>query len=194
MLLVQPFLNRDSSLERVRAYCDRAQSISSFSLKELRRLLIIHESYHEWRNAIPYVLHPIMATGFGTLEEMASGSTAHLSLEMTEPYQGLVACLRALSSISEFIHYAQALFRLLAQACQTLGIRLPYEIARELGLYQSAQWTKDAASTVSSQYVADMRSAVTDIDNKRMDTVIAEWDALTISEKSSAGAKDKTEG
>lgn len=182
--LAQPFLSRDSSLERVKSYHSRAQNIFSTSIKELRRLLTLQENRHGWSTAIGLVLHPIMITSFGSLEEITRGNASQIFAELSEPYQGLLTCLRALSSLSSFIFYAQPLFRLLTQSCQTLGIRLPIEVMSTLDHYQSDQWTKNAASVVSSQYVADMRKVATDMDNGRMDTVIAQWDALTLGDKS----------
>jgi hypothetical protein len=53
-----------------------------------------------------------------------------------------------------------------------------------LEMYKSEEWTRIASCMVSSQYVADMRNAVSDLEKRRMDSVIAQWGALTIGENS----------
>lgn len=179
--LLQPFVDRDSSYERVRNYRDRARSITRSTIKELRRLLALHEVRHGWNNVIPYVLHPIMVTSFGSLEDIALGSPSPFSIETSEPYQGLVTCLRALVTLSSFVFYAQPLFRLLTQTCQNMGIELPYEATNALDQYQSEEWTKNAAALLSSQYIADMRKTATDIENARMDAIVSRWNALALS-------------
>jgi hypothetical protein len=190
--LVQPFLLRDKFLSRVQSYHARAHSIFATSLKHLRRLLTLHEVCHGWTNAIAYVLHPIMVTGFGSLDEIISANLSHMALEMSEPYLGLLTCLRALSAISNFIYYAQPLFRLLTQACQAADMKLPSEVLRAEKQYQSEEWTRSAKGLVSSRYVADMSSAVKEMESRRLDTVIAQWDALTISEKSQSEVEHET--
>ena len=54
--------------------------------------------------------------------------------------------------------------------------------------YRSDEWTKNAANLVRSQYVADMRKLVTDIENERMDSVISRWDSLAIENHVPVGA------
>lgn len=188
--LVEPFLSYDNPPERVKSYRDRALSISRTSMNELRALLKLQEDRHGWSSAIPFVLHPIMVASFGSLDELVGDKTIQVQLEVNDAYQGLLTCFRALSSLSSFIFYAQPLFRVLTQTCQKLGIRLPSEVQNTLEHYRSEQWTKNAATMVSSQYVADLRNAVMDIDNGRMDSVIAQWEALTVDSKNSRTSTD----
>lgn len=178
--LVQPFLTRGKSTERIVSYQGRAREAASQSMRELRHLLSLHEARHGWSNAILLVLHPITITSFASLEEIALETRSNQSQDANEAYQGLLTCLRALSSLSYFCFYAQPLFRLLTQTCQSLEIRLPRDVIDTLEWYRSDDWTKNAATLVSSQYVADMRKLVTDIENERMDSVISRWDALAI--------------
>jgi hypothetical protein len=178
--LFQPFLDQKSSLERVRTYHSRAHSYFSISTKELRRLLVLHEAHHGWSHAIPFVLHPIMVTGFGTLDEIALEDRSRFSIEQSEPYQGLLTCFHALSTLSNFVFYAQPLYRLLTQACESLDIRLPLEVTSTMGYYRSEEWTKNAANLVSSQYVADIRKTAKDSESLRMDVVVSQWDAWTL--------------
>lgn len=185
ILLVQPFLGRNSPIEPPTPCHHRAQSIISASLRELRHLITLHDRYHGWDNAIPFVLHSISITGFGSLDEISTlnPTPTHLALEASEPYFGLLTCIRALRDISKFIYYAQPLFRLLTQASQAMDVRLPDEIMQAFKEYTSEEWTKFASCMVSSQYVADMRNAVTDLEKRRMDDIIAQWGALTLREK-----------
>lgn len=191
--LFQPFLHRDSVNEPVGLYRDRAHSITSSAIKELRRLLVLHETQHGWVNAIPYVLHPIMVTSFGSLEEVAFEGDSRLSPEANEPYQGLLTCLRALRTLSGYVFYAQPLFRLLTQTCQTLQIPLPMEVITTLNYYQSEEWTKNAASVVRSRYVADMRKPAADVESATMDAIISGWDALTVTHEGSGSGKNKSD-
>ena len=59
--------------------------------------------------------------------------------------------------MSSYVFYAQPLFRLLVQACEVINIKLPRDVANSIRYYKSEEWTKQAASLVSSQYVADIR-------------------------------------
>jgi hypothetical protein len=145
---------------------------------------MLHEIRHGWSNAIPFILHPVMVASIGSAEELGRDKPSNSQLYSSEIYQGLLTCLRALSSFSHFIFYAQPLFRIVTQTCQTLGIRLPTDVISALDHYQTNEWTRNAANLVSSQYVADMRETATDLDSSRMDNVIAQWDAMTISDKS----------
>lgn len=181
--LVQPFLIRDNEflvhtnlLENVKLYRNRAKDILYASLKELRRLLTLHETHLGWEKAIPYVLHPIMVTSLGSLEKI-SGENGTPS---DEAYLGLLTCLRALNCMSNFIYYAQPLSRLVIQACEALAIRVPIDILNTAIQYKSAEWTKSARIWVKSQYVADLTNAVTGIGDRRMDTVIEQWDRAMI--------------
>lgn len=188
--LFQPFLDPRSSLERVRTYHSRARSCFSASMKELRRLLVLHEVHHGWSHAIPFVLHPIMVTGFGSLDEIALEARSGFTPEHSEPYQGLLTCFHALSTLSNFVFYAQPLYRLLTQACETLEIRLPLEVTSTVGYYRSEEWTKNAASLVSSQYVADIRKSAKDSESLRMDVVVSQWDELTLGSNRSSSSSD----
>ncbi|KAF2113856.1 hypothetical protein BDV96DRAFT_118510 [Lophiotrema nucula] len=179
--IAQPFLGRDSTPERIRAYHGRARSIASTSMKELRRLIALHDSRHGWSSCIPYVLDPIMMCSFGTLEEIVHDERSLTPRERSEPYEGLMTCLRALSGLSYFIFYAQPLFRLATQTCLTLGIQLPVEAMKTLNHYTSEEWTKNAASLVSSQYVAGFAKTAMGIE---MDAVISQWEALSVGHSS----------
>lgn len=192
--LFQSFLDPKSSLERVKAYHSRARSCFSASMKELRRLLVLHEAHHGWSHTIPLILHPIMVTGIGSIDEIALEDRSGFSSEHSEPYQGLLTCFHALSSLSNFIFIAQPLSRLLTQACETLDIRLPLEVTSTLGYYMSEEWTKNAANLVRSQYVADMRTMSKDPENLRMDVVVSQWDALTLGSNRSSSSSDMEPG
>jgi len=96
--LFQSFLDPTSSLERVKMYYSRSRSIFLNSTKHLRRLLILHEIHHGWSNTISYVLHAVMVTGFGSLDEIGLEERAQFSIEYSEPYQGLLTCFRALDT------------------------------------------------------------------------------------------------
>jgi hypothetical protein len=163
-------------------------------MKELRRLLVLHEVHHGWSHTFPLVLHPIMVTGFGSLDEIALEGQLGLSSEHSEPYQGLLTCFHALSTLSNFIFIAQPLYRLLTQACETLDIRLPLEVTSILGYYRSEEWTKNAANLVRSQYVADLRKTANDPESLRMDVVVSQWDALTLGSNRSSSSSDMEPG
>ena len=133
--LVQPFLTRGNSMERVISYQSRAREVASQSMRELRYLLSLHEACHGWSNAILLVLHPITITSFASLEEIALETRSNQFRDANEVYQGLLTCLRALSSLSYFCFYAQPLFRLLTQTCQSLEIQLPRDVIETLEWY-----------------------------------------------------------
>lgn len=59
-------------------------------------------------------------------------------------------------------------------------MRLPRQITDAVERYRSEEWTREARSLVSSWYVADTRDAVDDLETRRMDAVIAQWEAFTI--------------
>ncbi|KAF2685363.1 hypothetical protein K458DRAFT_23460 [Lentithecium fluviatile CBS 122367] len=180
--LFQPFISNASSVERLASYRDHARSLTSTAIKELRKLIILHDRRHGWASAIPFVLHPIVVTSYGSLEEVALQDQSQLLREPSEAYQGLLTCLQAMITLSSYVFYAQPLFRLLTQTCQTLQIPLPADIVSRLNYYQSKEWTKNAANVVSSQYIADIRKTATDV-NARMDAIISRWDALAISKE-----------
>jgi hypothetical protein len=80
--------------------------------------------------------------------------------------------------------YAQPLFRLVSQACQTLGIHLPIEITESLDRYRSKEWTVNAANMVSSRYIVDEHCTATGVEHRSIDTIVASWEALTIEDRS----------
>ncbi|KAF2269450.1 hypothetical protein CC78DRAFT_575010 [Lojkania enalia] len=183
--ILRPYLNDAGSRERAKSYADRVDSTVSNSIKELRRLLALHDVRHGWLNAIPYILHPIMICSFGTLEELVAENRPPDSREISEPYKGIITCLRALSSLSCFVFIAQPLFRLLTQTCQSLNIQLPIEALSTLDYYRSDEWTKMASNIVRSQYVADSIKTVPGI---QMDAIISQWDAMTLENKNGQSA------
>lgn len=180
--LFQPSLDAESPLDRIDPYRDRARSSTSASLKELRRLLALQETRHGWMDAITLILHPISVVSFGSLEEISRNYPDPISLEKSEQFKGVQTCLRALSSLSSYSYYAQPLFRLLTQKCQTLGVRVPSEVQKTLDYYISDEWTKNAVNLVSSQYVADMRKTTKDAERISMDAIISEWEELSLDE------------
>ncbi|KAF2465245.1 uncharacterized protein BDR25DRAFT_337166 [Lindgomyces ingoldianus] len=167
----------------------------------LRRLIMLHELRHGWSNAIPYILHGITVTSFGCLEELAQEHATRHSVENSEPLRGLLSCLKALSTLSNYVFYSQPLFRLLTQSCQTMGIALPTETTNTLSCYQTEEWTKNAANIVSSQYVADIGKSATDMTNKQMDVIVRMWDNLILDTSTNAmptrsilGREDEMQG
>lgn len=180
--IFQPFLDHESSNERLKTYSNHARSVTSASIKELRRLLALQEARHGWANAIPLVLHPIMVTSFGSLEEVGRQDLSFDKLK-NEPYQGILTCLRALGTLSSYVFYGQPLFRLLTQTCQAMRIPLPPEILTTLDYYQSEEWTKQAVNVVKSRYIADIRRSASDVDNGRMDNIISQWSAMTLDDE-----------
>ena len=182
--LFQPFTTYEPTAEGIRFYHDQALTRTSIAVKELRQLIFQNDHYHGWAVTITIVLHPIVVTVFGSLDEIAQqDQPPQYIVETNEAYRGLLTCLRALSIISTYNFYAQPLFRLLAQSCQGLHIPLPVEVVAMLDSYQSEAWTKNAASMVSSQYIADMRKAATGMENARMDSVVSRWDALVLTDE-----------
>ncbi|KAF2728171.1 hypothetical protein EJ04DRAFT_109897 [Polyplosphaeria fusca] len=177
--IAQPLLGQNNVLERLKPYHKHARLITTTSTRELRILLKLNETHHGWACAIPYVLDPIMVCGFGTLGELEKEKTLEAQRESDETYEGLKTCLRALGSLSSYVYYAQPLFRLLSQTCQALGVKLPTEALHTLDQYKSDEWTRHAANMVSSQYVADITQTAQGIE---MDTIVSQWEALTISE------------
>jgi hypothetical protein len=67
-----------------------------------------------------------------------------------------------------------------------MDVRLPGEVMETLGNFMSEEWTRMASSMVSSQYVADMRNAASDLEKRRMDMIVAQWEALTIEDEGGA--------
>jgi len=180
--LFQPFTNYESSNERISSYRDQAILRTSVATKELRQLIFLQDVSHGWAATITIILHPLVIAIFGSLDEIAGQENPVFVKETNEPYRGLLTCLHAMSVITTYNFYAQSLFRLTTQSCQGLDIPLPIEITSVLDRFQSDEWTRTAASMVSSLYVADMRKIASGIENARMDTIISRWDALTIKE------------
>ena len=197
--MVQPFLDRTTSLERVLSYRSRARTMTNAALKELRDMIRLQAANQGWKENIGYNLHPLMVAGFGTLDEItaqdAPASLAPGSLQASEQYDGLVLCLRAISLLADGIYYAQAFFRHLAQASLSAGIQLPDEIHSVLNAFQSDEWTRFAASFVSSQYVPEIRVPAGDVDGESLEEVVLRWEQLGIAEeraKSSTTTEDAT--
>ncbi|KAF2744922.1 hypothetical protein M011DRAFT_407366 [Sporormia fimetaria CBS 119925] len=179
--------NRNPSLDPDKNSTPENILAATSALKSLRRLLTLQEVCIGWDSTVPYIMHPIMVTAFGCLDEIHTAQLSHLSLEMHESYLGLLTCLRGLDAISKYIYYAQILFRLLTQACQSLAIRLPAEAMGTLEKYRSEEWTRLARDRVSSRYVADMRNVVQGMEMLRMDAVVAQWEGLSLEEKGDEG-------
>lgn len=184
--LFKPFLNDETPSSGNDQYENRARSVIYSSLKEIRRYLSLQETQHGWNDAITLVLHAISVASYGSLDELSLVHTTSIPIEDREPYQGLLTCLRALATLSSYSYYAQPLFRLLTQKCQELGIKLPMEVQSMLDYYTSEEWTKNAATLVSSQYIADMRKTDADMESARMDAIISSWEVLQLED----GAKD----
>lgn len=181
--LFRPVLDLEVSSEQDTPYLDRARSVTSSSLREIRRLVSVHDTHHGWSNAITLVIHGISVASFGTLEEMAQGKPNLSQSANDERYQGLVTCLRALTVLLSYSYYAQPIFRLLTQKCEVLGVRLPAEVQGALDYCTSEEWTKKAAELVSSQFIADTRLVAKDTETMRMDAVISRWENLTLEEE-----------
>ncbi|ORX93515.1 hypothetical protein BCR34DRAFT_594663 [Clohesyomyces aquaticus] len=177
--LMNPFLNPDSTLERVVSYRTRARAITESSLKDLRRLVMLHELRHGWSACIPYVLNAINITGFGTIEELSHMDFTRDPIETSEPYIGLASCLKALSAMSNFIYYSQPLYRVLTQACEAAGIPLPLETTSTMDYYRTAEWTAHATNNINSQYIADIRMGIAGVTNERMNNVVKSWGGLS---------------
>ncbi|KAF2851922.1 hypothetical protein T440DRAFT_516896 [Plenodomus tracheiphilus IPT5] len=180
--IFQTTLHGEATTQQSENYYDHARIATLASLKEIHRLLALQQTRHGWVDSITFVLHPITIASFGTLDEIsrADMDPRSTSFDSSELYQGLRTCLRALASLTSYSYYAQPLFRLLTQKCQTLGIRLPSEVQATLDSYMTEEWTRNAASLVSSQYIADTHSHETDAENARMDAIISGWEALSL--------------
>ncbi|KAL1602051.1 hypothetical protein SLS59_005219 [Nothophoma quercina] len=180
--LFRPVLDREASTEQAAPYIDRARSVISASLREIRRLVSLHDTHHGWSNAITFVIHGITVASFGTLDEISHTNDLPQP-QHDERYQGLVTCLRALTVLLSYSYYAQPIFRLLTQKCRALGVQLPAEVQGALDYCTSEEWTKKAAELVSSQYIADTRSVAKDTESARMDAVISRWEGLSLEDK-----------
>ncbi|KAF9737088.1 C6 transcription factor [Paraphaeosphaeria minitans] len=191
--LFQPFTHYESSNERISSYRDQALQRTSAATKELRHLISINDSQHGWAATITIILHPLTISVFGSLDEIACQTNPVFTPEANEAYKGLLTCLYGLSVITTYNFYSQSLFRLATQSCKALDIPLPPEITTVLDRFQSDEWTKTAASMVSSQYIADMRGSTSGMENARMDSIISKWDAMTIKE-GPASMKKKKDG
>lgn len=180
--LFQPFTHYESSNERISSYRDQAVLRTSAATKELRELIILHDTQHGWAATILIVLHPLTISIFSALDEIATQTNPIFNPDANEIYKGLLTCLYGLSVITTYNFYSQSLFRLATQSCKALDIPLPAEITTVLDRFQSDEWTKTAVSMVSSQYIADMRRTASGGGNARMDTIISRWDAMTIND------------
>ncbi|KAJ4311124.1 hypothetical protein N0V94_008111 [Neodidymelliopsis sp. IMI 364377] len=178
--LFQPVLNCNTSSGHAPPYVDRARSEISTSLREMRRLIALHDTHHGWSNAITFVLQGITVASFGTLDEMSDTNRNLAQSDHDEQYRGLVTCLRALTVLLSYSYYAQPLFRLLTQKCRALGVQLPIEVQGALDYCTSEDWTKKAAELVSSQYIADTRTVA---ESSTMDAVISSWESFTLDDK-----------
>src|SRR5690242_7973370 len=117
--LFRPVVDRESTSEQT-AYIERARSIISGSLTEIRRLVILHDTHHGWSNAITFVIQGITVASFGTLDEISHNEPILSRAATEDRYQGLVTCLRALTVLLSYSYYAQPIFRLLTQKCTAL--------------------------------------------------------------------------
>jgi hypothetical protein len=180
--LFQPIIDDGETHQHHDPHLDRAQSVTSTSLLELRRLLALQEFRHCWGAAIELVLHPITVASIGSLDEISQTYKNLQDAERSEPYNGLLTCLRALAALASYNFYAQPLFRLLTQKCQTIGLQLPDDLQGALDHYTSDDWTKNAANLVNSQYIADTRKMATGSESARMDSIISTWESLSLDE------------
>lgn len=207
--LMRPFINGVTSAQNrelhssMMPYQACSRRVFDTSLQELRRLLTLHEVCHGWTNTIPYILHPIMVTSFACVEELsipnsntsstqpdtASSANSTPSAVYTPPYISLLTCLRALIAISTYIYFAQPFFRLLAQTCQSLGVRLPEEVIHTLEKYKSKEWTKRAAMIVRSRYVGNLMGTMDELEERRMDDVVRMWEGMSLDDTNSKGDK-----
>lgn len=189
--LYRSVLRVDPTTDWARAQLDHARNIASTSLRALLRLLKIQERAHGWTDAITLVLHPITVASFGIVEEIHALNCSSISLIAPddETHLGLLTCLRALEQLSNYSYYAQPLFRLLVQKCQSLGLQMPAGIQRSLAYYTSEEWTKEASLLVSSQYIADIRTEACSAESARMDAVISTWERLSFDEAGKGKAR-----
>lgn len=56
------------------------------------------------------------------------------------------------------------------------------EVHSIVDYYTSEEWTKNAATLVSSQYIADMRKKDADAESATMDAIISSWEELQLEE------------
>ncbi|XPS80710.1 hypothetical protein M3J07_012683 [Ascochyta lentis] len=178
--LFRPVVDRKTPSEQAAPYVARARCVISDSLREIRRLVNLHDTHHGWSNAITFVIHGITVASFGTLDDMSNRVSSPPQTETDERYGGLVTCLRALTVLLSYSYYAQPIFRLLTQKCKTLGVKLPAEVQGALDYCTSEEWTKKAAELVSSQFIADTRSVSNDCESSTMDAVISRWEHFTL--------------
>lgn len=191
MDLFQPFVQQAPFVGRVDTYVEHAQRVTSASMKEIRRLLALQESRHGWTSIIGLLLHPLSVAGFGSLDEISQLYANPIDAERSEPYQGLLVCLRALSATCSYIYYAQPLFRLITQKCQAMNLRLPIELRHVIETYSSSEWTRAAASLMSSQYIADTRKSAANAESVRMDAIVSAWENLSIDEQRKGKARER---
>lgn len=183
MRLFQPFTNYESSNDRISLYRDQALKRTTAATKELYQLIQLHETRHGWACCIGIVLHILTTAAYASLDEISRQEDPVFETDTNEFYKGLLACLTAIGAISAYNFYAQPLFRLLTQSSQALDVPLPSKLVNVLDRFQSDEWTKTAASMVSSHYIADMRKTASASESARMDTIISRWDALTLKDR-----------
>ena len=181
--LFRPLVKHENSDEPLRSYGEHVRTRVNTAMAELRQLISLYEDHVGWKSTIAMILHPIFVFAFTSLEELSEQEHASFLPESNPHYQGLLMCLKALSTISTYTFYAQLLFRLLASSCQSLNVPLPMEIMGVVARFQSDEWTKNAANMVSSMYIVDLRRAATDHETTRMDSIISGWNALTIKDE-----------
>lgn len=188
--LFKPVLDCEIS-HHAAPFIDRARSVISASLREIRHIVKLHDTHHGWSNSITFVMHGITVASFGTLDEMSRKEPNLPQAEIDERYQGLVTCLRALTVLLSYSYYAQPIFRLLTQMCRKLGVQLPAEVQGALDYCTSEEWTRKAAELVSSQFIPDTRLVARDPESSRMDAVISRWEGLTLEDKPAPATKGK---
>ena len=121
--LFRPVMDREATSEQAASYIDRARSVISASLREIRRLVALHDTHHGWSNAITFVIHGITVASFGTLHQISRNDLHLPQHQINEHYQRLVTCVPALSVLLSYSHYAQPLVRRRTEECCALGVR-----------------------------------------------------------------------
>jgi hypothetical protein len=165
----------------------KARRLVATSTQKLRSLLSLHDIVHGWNLTIGYVLDPIVVACHFALDELAasdapskpvssSGSQPFKTpLTSNEAYMSLQTCLRALRGLSDFVFYAQPLFRVMGQICDRLGIEMPAVYADRVGEYRSSEWTNRACGVLASQYVAELWERERGWEDARLDKVVLQW-------------------
>ena len=180
MRLFHPFTHYESPNAQVESYRSQALQRITTAMNELRHLIYLHDYHFGWSNIIDIVLYPLVTVVFASLDETSQEEHPVFLADRSEVYRGLLTCLHALSIVSTYHYCVQPVLRLLAQSCQSLDIPLPEEITNALSHFESEEWTRQAVSMASSQYIADMREATLAMDSARMDSIVSRWGTLTI--------------